>query len=515
MIYYRNSGTGKICFMRRTILIILLIFTGPGSPDAREGNFSSYLRIFEYPEIREKITKLELREMNRTRVTHRGVSYPGRLIRLYLLSSVISDEETLGRYLQNFENKIAKARRIILEKGYDKKLNRYNLAEFLLHFLHNEYFRTEQRGRAAGYNIGIKETFDSGSFNCYKSALIYNAFLEYFDFRTGLISVPKHIYSLVDINGLQIDVETTNRYGFDPYNAGKGRYRRIFQKENIHFNVNYYREKEPRDNVSAVVQVFNNRSLLFSGDMSYSGIDVERDYSRAAALSLFGSYLSYNDERYIVENTLYKVFQLSKSIIDKSPEKIDLEYRRYSRILEHPFFTSFSGSHRYNLEVLAGNAVTGIRKRKIRQTGADKMQELLRLFINESVSAGRFIKKNRDIRNSIWNNSIVEFNSLLEKRYPPGNLENVKIYGRLILDMLDHPVFKNSEFIKKYLVQYRGNICILIDNLGIAELNRQNWRGADAIYREGLVFLQKELKINSGFYYRLLMKHHMYAKKNL
>ncbi len=497
------------------ILIILLILTGPASLDAREGNFNSYLLIFEYPEIREKISKLELQEMNRTLVTQRGVFYPGRLIKLYLLSSGITDEETLGRYLQDFENRIAKARKIISEKGYNKKLNRYNLAEFLLHFLHNEYFTKEQRGRAAGYNIGIRETFDSGKFNCYKSALIYNAFLEYFDFRTGFISVPKHIYSVIDIDATPIDVETTNRYGFDPYNAGKGRYRRIFHKKNIHFNVSYYREKSPMDNISVVIQVFNNRSLLYSGDMSYSGIDVVKDYSRAAALSLFGSYLSYNDERYIVDNTLYKVFQLSKNNIDKNPEKIDLEFRRYSRILEHPFFKRFSEKHRYNIEVLAGSAVTGIRKRKVMNTGSDNMRELLKLFINESVSAGIFIKKNRDIRNSIWNNSIVEFNTLLEKRYPPGNLENIKIYGRLILDMLNHPVFRNGDFNKNYLVQYRGNICILIDNLGIAELNRQNWKGADKIYREGLVFLQKELKINSGFYYRLIIKHHQYAEKNL
>ncbi len=499
---------------KKKLLIIMLLLI-QAALYGREGNFSSYLRIFDYPEITEKISRLEFREMNRTIVADDGVKYPDKLIRLYILSSDITHEQTFNSYLENFRSRVEKAGKIIREKGYDRKLNRYNLAEFLLHFLHDEYFLTQQRGNAAGYNIGIRETLDSGKFNCYKSALIYNAFLQYFGYRTSLVSVPDHIYSLIDINGTAIDVETTNRYGFDPYNAGKGRYRRIFDKKNIKFDVVYYRKKIPMDNISAVVQVYNNRSLLFSGDMNYSGVPVEKSYSRAAALSLIGSYLSSGDENYIVNNTLYKVFQFTRSIIEKNPEKIHREYVRYTKILDHEIFERFSAKHRYNIEVLSGNAVTAIRRKQVKNTDKNNMREVLKLFINESMTAKKYIRENRDILNSLWNNSIVEFNSLLGKKYTPGDLENIKKYGRLIMEMLNDPVFNNVNFIQKYREQYRGNICIFIDNLGIKKLNARDWREADRIYREGREFLQKELKINSGYYYKLIIKHHNFAKKNL
>jgi hypothetical protein len=497
------------------LLIILPLLLWGAALQGREGNFSSYLQIFDYPEIKEKISPLEFREMERTVVTDQGVSYPDKLIKLYLLSSDITDEQTFNRYLEDFKSKLNKARKIIREKGYDRKLNRYNLAEFLLHFLHNEYFFTEQRGSAASYNIGIRETLDSGKFNCFKSALIYNAFLEYFGYRTSFVLVPNHIYSLIDVNGTTINVETTNRYGFDSFNSGKGKYRRVFDIKNISAGVKYYRKKTPMDNISVVIMIYVYRSHLYSGEKKYSDIHIEKNYPRAAALSILALYLNYSDKSNIADNTLYKVYFVSKNNIDKNPEMIDVEYRRYSKILDHKLFERFSAKHRYNIEVLAGNAVAGIRKKILNNTDMNNMQEVLKLFINESISAKKYIKRNRDIRNSTWNNSIVEFNSLLLKKYSPRDLESIKKYSRLLMNMLNHPVFKSGNFIGKYLEQYRGNICIFIDNLGIAELNSRNWRETDGIYREGLEFLQKELKINSGYYYRLIIEHHNNAKKNL
>jgi hypothetical protein len=501
---------------KKSLLILLPLLLWGAALDGREGNFSSYLRIFDYPGIKEKISPLELREMDRIVVTDRGISYPDKLIKLYLLASDITDEKTFNRYLNDFKSKLNKARKIIKEKGYDRKLNRYNLAEFLLHFLHTEYFFNEQKGSAAGYNIGIRETFDSGKFNCFKSALIYNAFLEYFGYRTSLISAPNHIYSLVNINGITISVETTNRYGFDPYNTGKGKYRKLFDKEDIIFGIKYYREKVPMDNISVVVLIYVHRSHLYSGEKYYPGIQIEKNYSKAAALSILSSFLCYSEKSSIIENLLFKVFYLSKHKIDKNPEIIDVEYRRFAKIIDHHYFQKYSRKHWHNIEAAVVESFSRIRERKLNKTGTDNPQTVLKLHIDEIESINSYIKKNINIRNRGWNNSIIDFNKIIKSKYDSGNLDNIKRYGRLIMEMINNPVFRNSgSFIKKYRDMYLNNISISINNLGIVELNKQNWREAHRIYREGLDFLQKELKINSGYYYRLIIEHYNYAKKNL
>ena len=81
------------------------------------------------------------------------------------------------------------------------------------------------------------------------------------------------------------------------------------------------------------------------------------------------------------------------------------------------------------------------------------------------------------------------------------------------MKFLTYEIFYKTDFIKKYLNQYKNNTTIFIDNFGISALNKQDWRRADKIYRDGKAFLKKELKIIDGYYLDKINEHHNYAKR--
>jgi tetratricopeptide (TPR) repeat protein len=56
---------------------------------------------------------------------------------------------------------------------------------------------------------------DTGRFNCLSSTLLYNCILEDFGFDSSAVILPSHAYTLLTINGRDIDVENTSPYGFD------------------------------------------------------------------------------------------------------------------------------------------------------------------------------------------------------------------------------------------------------------------------------------------------------------
>ncbi len=57
---------------------------------------------------------------------------------------------------------------------------------------------------------------DEGLYNCVNSAILFNLALNRFDIDTVGVIVKFHTFSRLRVNGRTIDVETTNRYGFDP-----------------------------------------------------------------------------------------------------------------------------------------------------------------------------------------------------------------------------------------------------------------------------------------------------------
>ncbi|MGL4981938.1 MAG: tetratricopeptide repeat protein [Treponemataceae bacterium] len=86
------------------------------------------------------------------------------------------------------------------------------LAEFLLQEMHNVFF---QKYNLHSYTAG--EIKDNGLYNCVSSSILYSALL----LRYGISSIvpietPDHVFISVEIDNESVDIETTNKIGFDP-----------------------------------------------------------------------------------------------------------------------------------------------------------------------------------------------------------------------------------------------------------------------------------------------------------
>ncbi len=452
-----------------------------------------YLNMFGYTEITGMLRPAEKSELSRIDVTASPPLYRGELLRLYIIASEITDEREIEKYMARFRELKEKADGEMSRMN----LNSYNRAEFLLHFLHTNVFLEMEKGVYSSYNIGIRETLDSGRFNCYKSALIYNAFLEYYGYRSGYVSVPEHIYSVVYIDDAPIDVETTNRFGFDPNDTGKPGFTRKFDKKNVKLIKHRYSSKKPFDNVSVLTHVYVNRSNIYSGQVSYMGHGGEKDFSRASLLAVIGNYLNPGDEKEIIDSMLYKIFLISQENIVRDPGSAEFEKNRYFRIIMHPLFSSFSQSHMYNMEVGLSRAVEKIRAARLNAVQGGEPEEILNIFRESVTMAGKNIEWNRKIRNGVWNNAIIDFNAILEKRFPLSSMENIIPYARNLMKLLSMEILTEDNFSEKYIRLYKNNIALYIYNLGVGPVNRREHEKADRIYEEGIRFLKDELKFSN------------------
>ncbi|MHC1692603.1 MAG: hypothetical protein AB9828_06235 [Sphaerochaetaceae bacterium] len=62
----------------------------------------------------------------------------------------------------------------------------------------------------------LKDILDTGRYNCVSSAVLYLLVLKHLGIQSMGVTTADHVFCLVPINQRKIDVETTNRYGFDP-----------------------------------------------------------------------------------------------------------------------------------------------------------------------------------------------------------------------------------------------------------------------------------------------------------
>jgi hypothetical protein len=84
-------------------------------------------------------------------------------------------------------------------------------AEFIQTFLHGNILKSY-----SVYQSRVDTIFTNGRFNCVSSAVLYMILCEAAGIETSGVITKDHAFVTVHINGEDIDVETTNPYGFDP-----------------------------------------------------------------------------------------------------------------------------------------------------------------------------------------------------------------------------------------------------------------------------------------------------------
>ncbi|PKL07529.1 MAG: hypothetical protein CVV51_13635 [Spirochaetae bacterium HGW-Spirochaetae-7] len=111
-------------------------------------------------------------------------------------------EYYIGRLWETFE-----ALRTRSERIQDPALR----AESILPFLHRSLFKKYQADMTT-----VDAVVDTGYFNCVSSAVVYLLAARVFVLPMKGVQTPDHAFCVLTVGGRDIDVETTNPFGFDP-----------------------------------------------------------------------------------------------------------------------------------------------------------------------------------------------------------------------------------------------------------------------------------------------------------
>ncbi len=87
----------------------------------------------------------------------------------------------------------------------------YDKAEFILKKLHQDLFRVYMETETT-----VLEVLRSGRYNCVSSSIVYNYVLDVFRIKSYGFIVPSHAFSVVEVDGKLIEVQTTTEHGFNP-----------------------------------------------------------------------------------------------------------------------------------------------------------------------------------------------------------------------------------------------------------------------------------------------------------
>ena len=127
-------------------------------------------------------------------------------------------------------------------------------AEFILNFMHKNILRSYSL-----YQTRIDTIFTNGRYNCVSSAVLYTILCKSAGINTSGVMTKEHAFVTVHTDDLNIDVETTNPYGFDP-----GSRREFFDSVgNItgfaYVPAHNYRDRQTISQIELVSLILNNR----------------------------------------------------------------------------------------------------------------------------------------------------------------------------------------------------------------------------------------------------------------
>lgn len=460
--------------------------------------FSEYLNKFRlYPEVLSRISSLEKQEFARIQYQGDGAVYSGDLISLYLLVSGQEVQKRFKDYIIQFNDLFAKIKKDI--QNYESKqgnLNAYNKSEFILHLLHRYQFRVSLSGPSTGYNTGISETFDRKEFNCYKSALIYNAVMQREGIESRYVTVPLHIFSEIKIEGKWIQVETTNAFGFDPYNSGYPKFQRVFDRPNIKFPPKQYSSHDFVDNVTILKNILNNRALLKSGENLYNYLRMDYDQERAAALIVMASYL-YKDKINTVHSNLLSIFlDLAKRNLERDPYMAEKEWQRFIPLAKSFPYSKYADSPLHNISIYLSNALESRRDKavleieKIKANTETRLTQSLQHYQLFVRNAQKFIYS-KDIKENTLYDSVVDWERYVSKYYSKNSFDGIKGYAFFLAKFISNPILQRSSKSRALINNVKRIPAISMYKLSVTSLNARDYKHALHDLKAAKVFLDQ------------------------
>ncbi|MCL2762111.1 MAG: hypothetical protein FWD36_02740 [Treponema sp.] len=173
-------------------------------------------------------------------------------------------EEKAAAYLARID---AAAAEIAKEQPGDIK----ERGEYVLNFIHSRFLKSYSAKQTR-----VDEIFESGRYNCVSSAVLYMVLGTAAGLNVNGVITKDHAFVTVHIGTEMIDVETTNRYGFDPGNR-KEFLDTFGQTGFAYVPARNYRERTAITKVELVSLILSNR---------ITGLEERNRYTEAVPLAI-------------------------------------------------------------------------------------------------------------------------------------------------------------------------------------------------------------------------------------
>ncbi|PKL13651.1 MAG: hypothetical protein CVV50_03255, partial [Spirochaetae bacterium HGW-Spirochaetae-6] len=395
----------------KILILILFIFPGWAFSDSALSHFESLGLPQEW---QKGVSALE-KEMLQSLYWKNGkIGYGGSLLSMYLILSGANSKEELERYeelLKNFlvEFKASGEYQSVLESPY-------HTAELLLVRLHEKIFKRSLEGRDAGDNIGVLEALDNGNFNCYMSALLYNGFLEALGVKgSAFHAVPEHVYSVLKLRDQWVAVETTNRHGFDPELVLKPDYLPRLTPSTVRLLLRQYRNPVLLDNYSIILDLLNNRSLVYSGKFAHSRLKVKPDSNRALFYAFLADYLSGSQKEEFALLSLNRLLDKLEKSLNEDIKNLPQLAHNWVKLLSRERYAPYQRKMFTSWNVWVSNASNDFIRRALGRSQTQKKEQFASEFLAFSQMASGSMLQDEELKNRVLRNLMVYLDQLLEK----------------------------------------------------------------------------------------------------
>ena len=203
------------------------------------------------------------------------------------IASGLPDSDALSIYRKKYKSLLAGARRLANRETTD-----YARAKSVFDYMHKKTL-----GKYGLHSVDMVGVFSRGDYNCVSATVLYNALLEDMNLQSWGVLVPSHAYSIVHVDGREVEVETTSPKGFDPARTDEA-YRQLLEEYGLDgalYDANGSKrkasslirevkgKKQPVGNLTMVAVIYSNLAAARVRDGDLEG--ALANFVKATALS--------------------------------------------------------------------------------------------------------------------------------------------------------------------------------------------------------------------------------------
>ncbi len=389
------------------------------------------------------------------------------------------------------------------------------IAEFILTFMHKNLLKSYSL-----YQTKIDTLLSGGRFNCVSSGVLYMILCKANGIDANGVMTKEHAFVMLHIDGKNIDVETTNEYGFDP---GE---RKEFQDEIgrvtgfAYVPAQNYKDRQTITQIELVSLIMNNRIADNERQNRYAE-SVPIAIDRAALL--FGNNLTtdnsvevseviFRDPRY---DLLDRVFNFGAMLLRANREEDALRWAAASSLLypdknRWQEFT-LAAVNNHIMKLIKADRTTNARnflevyKIVLTEENYSKLDAMLLdaellTQANQISNAGNAAAEGDAVINAIVMartsgriseeraEELLNF-AILKTAYTISRNRNASPGNwRAALEFIENAVnrFGSNRELEQALSAYRSNIAADYHNRFAAEWNKRNFDEAERILNEAL-----------------------------